>query len=83
MMYRGMAIYSLLLLFVNHVELRPGVQNENRVASEGALSDAGPDDAGVDLHRRLDEAAQKALDIAEEARNFADEAQKYQVFFFI
>ena len=76
-----MTIYSLLLLFVNLVELRPGVQNENRIASDRALSDSGPGDAGLELHQRLDEAAQKALDIAEEARNFAEEAQKYQVLF--
>ena len=76
-----MTIYSLFLLFINLVELRPGVQNENRVALERALSDTVPHDAGVELHQRLDEAAQKALDIAEEARNFAEEAQRYQVIF--
>ena len=76
-----MAIYSLFLLFINLVELRPGMQKENREALEPALSDASPRDAGVELHQRLDEAAQRALDIAEEARNFADEAQKYRVIF--
>ena len=82
-MYRGMKVYILVLLFINLVELKPGVQNENHVATERALTDAGPRDAGVELHKRLDEAAQKALDIAEEAQHFADEAQKYQASFCI
>jgi hypothetical protein len=34
---------------------------------------------GSELYRKLDEAALRALDLAEEAKSFADEAEKNQV----
>ena len=36
-------------------------------------------EAGYELYHKLDEAAQKALDLAEEAKSFAEEAGKLQV----
>ena len=43
------------------------------------LSQFEADEAGYELYHKLDEAAQKALDLAEEAKSFAEEAGKLQV----
>ena len=43
------------------------------------LSQFETDEAGYELYHKLDEAAQKALDLAEEAKSFAEEAGKLQV----
>ena len=43
------------------------------------LSQSETDEAGYELYHKLDEAAQKALDLAEEAKSFAEEAGKLQV----
>ena len=43
------------------------------------LSQYETNEAGYELYHKLDEAAQKALDLAEEAKSFAEEAGKLQV----
>merc|ERR1712212_1199294 len=42
------------------------------------LSQYETNEAGYELYHKLDEAAQKALDLAEEAKSFAEEAEKLQ-----
>ena len=68
-------IISFLLLFSIQFlsyESKPLIRNDE-------LSQNKTEDAGYELYYKLDEAAQKALDLAEEAKSFAEEAGKLQV----
>ena len=68
-------IISFLLLFSIQFlsyELKPLIRNDE-------LSQHKTEEAGYELYHKLDEAAQKALDLAEEAKSFAEEAGKLQV----
>merc|ERR1712136_93885 len=67
-------IISFLLLFSIQFlsyESKPPIRNDKLSQFEG-------NEAGYELYHKLDEAAQKALDLAEEAKSFAEEAGKLQ-----
>merc|ERR1712198_464157 len=67
-------IISFLLLFSIQFlsyESKPSIRNDKLSQFEG-------NEAGYELYYKLDEAAQKALDLAEEAKSFAEEAGKLQ-----
>jgi len=67
-------IISFLLLFSIQFlsyESKPSIRNDKLSQFEG-------NEAGYELYHKLDEAAQKALDLAEEAKSFAEEAGKLQ-----
>merc|ERR1712078_973689 len=67
-------IISFLLLFIIQFlsyESKPLIKNDK-------LSQYETNEAGYELYHKLDEAAQKALDLAEEAKSFAEEAEKLQ-----
>ena len=57
-------------------ESNPLTRNE---ALSNHFSEDKTDDIGYEMYHKLDEAAQKALDLAEEAKSFAEEAGKLQV----
>ena len=72
---------ALLLLFCIQflrLESSPLIRDESLANN---LSKDGPSDAGYELYHKLDEAAQKALDLAKEAKTYAEEAEKLQVQF--
>jgi len=56
-------------------ESNPLTRNE---ALSNHFSEDKTDDIGYEMYHKLDEAAQKALDLAEEAKSFAEEAGKLQ-----
>jgi len=70
--------FALLLLFCiqfHRLESSPLIRNE---ALANNLHKDRPSDAGYELYHKLDEAAQRALDLAEEAKTYAEEAEKLQ-----
>ena len=73
-----MKIALLLLFCIQFLRLESSPLIRNEVLANNPSKD-GPSDAGYELYHKLDEAAQKALDLAEEAKTFAEEAQKLQV----
>ena len=70
-----MKIDFLFLFSFNFVYFNANPLKINDV-SRGYSSKAN---VGSELYRKLDEAALRALDLAEEAKSFADDAEKNQV----
>ena len=73
-----MKIALLLLFCIQFLRLESSPLIRNEVLEKNSLKD-GPSDTGYELYHKLDEAAQKALDLAEEAKTYAEEAEKLQV----
>ena len=72
---------GLLLLFgyLRVLGAQPLVLNSKEESRKGHLSEDGHQDLGTNLYAKLDEAAQRALDLAKEAKDFAIDVEKTQV----
>ena len=70
-----MKIYFLFLFSLNFVYFNGNPLNINDVSREYSSKA----DIGSEIYRKLDEAALRALDLAEEAKRFADDAEKNRV----
>ena len=72
-------IIPFLILFLTQFLSFEAIPLNIKDASSDLLSKYKTNDVGYDLYHKLDEAAQKALDLAEEAKSFAEEAGKLDV----
>ena len=71
-----MNIYYFCILSVNFVSFNAEPIGRAEILKQKYLAE---DDLGSNLYSKLDEAAQKGLDLAEEAKKFIDGAERTQV----